>query len=192
MARRSRTGKDDQGWHAHPGHGDERRGAGLWGLIGFMLALMLLAGCGVRQLARGEIEPPRVEVKGVAVGMPHQGGLPVAAILELSNPNRVPLDLRGYDYDLWLEGRSVARGASSQPVHLPALGRTTVEFPILVHLPAVLSLAPLILQRQKVNYQLAGGFRLGSVMGGLVRVPFQFRGQATPEEGRELLRLYTK
>lgn len=164
----------------------------VWMLAGVILTLLALTGCGVRQLARGEIEPPKVEVKGVMLGLPHQGGLPVSAILELTNPNPEPLDLKGYDYDLWLEGRSVAQGASSKPVHLPALGRTTVEFPILVQLPAVLSLAPVLLKRQKVNYQIAGGFRLGSVMGGLVRVPFRFQGQATAEEGRELLRLYSK
>lgn len=166
--------------------------AALVGLAGVMGVLLALAGCGVQQLARGEIEPPRVEVKGVRVGFPEQGNLPVLAALELTNPNGHPLEIRGYDYELRLEGRSVARGASSRPVHLPAWGRTRVEFPILVQVPAVLSMAPLLLGQQKVTYQLAGGFRLGSVMGGLVRVPFAFQGQATPEEGRELLRLYTK
>ncbi len=192
MAQRSRTSQNDQGWHAHPGCGATRREAGLWVLIGLMLALPVLAGCGVRELARGEIEPPRVEVKGVSVGLPQSGGLPVFALLELTNPNPKPLDLRGYDYELWLEGRSVAQGASSRPVHLPAWGRTMVEFPILVQLPAVLSLAPAALQRQKIAYRLAGGFRLGSVMGGLLRVPFHFQGQTTLEEGQELLRLYTR
>jgi LEA14-like dessication related protein len=164
----------------------------LWILAAIMMSLAGASGCGVQQLARGEIEPPRVEVKGVSVGLPQSGGLPVFALLELTNPNPKPLDLRGYDYELWLEGRSVARGASSRPVHLPALGRTSVDFPIMVHLPAVLSLAPAALQRQTISYRLAGGFRLGSVMGGLLRVPFHFQGQTTLEEGQELLRLYTR
>lgn len=155
-----------------------------------LILLAALMGCGVQQLAKGEIEAPRVEVEGVMLGLPQGGRLPVFAVLTLTNPNRVPLDVHGYDYDLWLEGRSVARGAGSRPVHLPALGQATVEFPVMVDLPAALSLAPRLLQRQRVNYRLSGGIRLGQVMAGLIRVPFQFQGQTSLEEGQELWRLY--
>lgn len=154
--------------------------------------ILAFSGCGVRQLARGEIEPPRVEFKGVIPGMPSQEGLPFKCLLALENPNRQALDILGYDYELWLEGRSVAQGASNHRVYLPPLGKGEVEFPVLVKLPAVLSLAPMALNRQRVNYQVAGGFRLASVMGGLIRVPFRFRGQTTLDEGRELMRLYVK
>ncbi len=157
----------------------------LWGFI-------TLSGCGVRQLVRGEIEPPRVNFKGIIPGMPSQEGLPFRCMLALENPNQQPLDLLGYDYELWLEGKSVAQGASDQRVYLPPLGKGEVEFPVFVKLPAVMSLVPAALSRQRVNYQIAGGFRLASVMGGLIRVPFRFRGQTTLDEGRELMRLYVK
>jgi LEA14-like dessication related protein len=157
----------------------------LWGVMTF-------SGCGVRQLARGEIEPPRVNFKGVIPGMPSQEGLPFRCILALENPNQQPLDLLGYDYELWLEERSVAQGASDQRIYLPPLGKREVEFPVFVKLPAVMSLVPAAMSRQRVNYQIAGGFRLASVMGGLIRVPFRFRGQTTLDEGMEFMRLYVK
>lgn len=161
-------------------------------VLALALAGLSLLGCGVRQLARGELEPPRVNFKGVIPGMPSQGGLPFTCILSLENPNRQALDLLGYDYELWLEGKSVAQGASDRRVHLPPLGKGEVEFPVVVKLPAVLSLAPAALNRQRVNYQIAGGFRLASVMGGLIRVPFRFQGQSNLDEGLELMRLYVK
>ena len=160
--------------------------------LAIVLAGLGLLGCGVRQLARGEIEPPRVNFKGVIPGMPSQEGWPLRCILALENPNQQPLDILGYDYDLWLEGRSVAQGASDQRIYLPPLGKGEVEFPVFVKLPAVMSLAPAALNRQRVNYQIAGGFRLASVMGGLIRVPFRFRGQTTLDEGMEFMRLYVK
>lgn len=157
-----------------------------------LCGIMAFTGCGVRQLARGEIEPPRVNFKGIIPGMPSQEGLPFKCILALENPNQQPLDILGYDYDLWLEGKSVAQGASDQRIYLPPLGKGEVEFPVFVKLPAVMSLAPTALSRQRVNYQIAGGFRLASVMGGMIRVPFRFRGQTTLDEGMELMRLYVK
>ncbi|MCL6622226.1 MAG: LEA type 2 family protein [Syntrophobacterales bacterium] len=165
-------------------------GRTLFSLIALLGLLLAHGGCGVQQLARGDFEAPRVEVEGVTVGLPQGGRLPVFAVLRLTNPNPAPLDVHGYDYDLWLEGRSVARGAGSRPVHLPPFGQARVEFPVLVDLPAALNLAPRLLDRQKVHYRLSGGIRLGQVMAGLIRVPFQFQGQAGLEEGRELWRLY--
>jgi hypothetical protein len=160
--------------------------------LAVILAGLGLLGCGVRQLVKGEIEPPRVNFKGIIPGMPSQEGLPFKCILALENPNQQSLDLLGYDYELMLEGRSVAQGASDQRLYLPPLGKGEVEFPVFVKLPAVLSLAPLALNRQRVNYQISGGFRLASVMGGFIRVPFRFRGQTTLDEGMELMRLYVK
>lgn len=157
-----------------------------------ILAIFGLLGCGVHQLAKGEIEPPRVEFKGVVPGLPSQEGWPFKCLLALENPNPQPLDILGYDYELWLEGRSVAQGESHQRVYLPPRGKGEVEFPVLVKLPAVMSLVPAALSRQRVSYQIAGGFRLASVMGGLIRVPFRFRGQTSLDEGREFLRLYVK
>jgi LEA14-like dessication related protein len=159
------------------------------------LAVILAAGgafgCGVPQVMRGEVLPPEVSFQGMQLGMPTEQGWPVAATLQLTNPNPQPLDILGYDYDLWLEGRSVAQGYSRERIYLPPQGQAEVQFPIFVKLPAVMGLAPVVLQRDRINYQISGGFRLASLLGGF-RVPFSFRGQTTREEGMELMRLYVK
>lgn len=163
--------------------------------LGIFLALMLLTtmpACGVRQLAQGEIQPPKVNFQGIAFGRPSRGGWPLAVTLLLTNPNDQTLDLKGYDYELWLEGKSVAQGASDAPVSLPPRGQTVAQVPILVKLPAVLELLPVLLRPEPppLHYQVAGGFRLAEVLGGLVRIPFRFQGQVTPKEGLAALRPY--
>jgi LEA14-like dessication related protein len=157
-----------------------------------LLMLFGLPACGVRQLAQGEIQPPKVSWQGLAVGRPSSRGWPLTVTLLLTNPNAQPLDLEGYDYELWLEGQSVARGASQEPVNLPPGGQALARVPILVKLPALVGLLPLLVQPEPppISYQVAGGFRLAEVLGGLVRVPFRFRGQVTPAEGLDLLRSY--
>jgi hypothetical protein len=175
----------------------------LWRLwTGIFLALMLLAtmpGCGVRQLARGEIQPPKVTFQGLKIYPPRAQGWPLAARLLLENPNAEAVNLLGYDYQLWIEGQSVAQGTSQQAVNLPPLGQTVTEVPIMVQLPAVVGLLPQLLpmlqksqpQRQ-FHYQIAGSFRLASVMGGIIPIPFKFQGEASPQEGMNFLRPYLK
>jgi len=172
----------------------------LWS--GIFLALMLLAtmsACGVRQLARGEIQPPKVSFQGLKIYPPTARGWPLGAMLLLENPNAEPLNLLGYDYQLWIEDRSVAQGVSQQAVNLPPLGQTVTEVPITVQMPAVVDLLPQFLpmlqksqQQRQFHYQIAGSFRLASVMGGIIPIPFKFQGEASPKEGMNFLRPYLR
>ena len=153
-----------------------------------------LGGCGVQQLAKGEIKPPKVTLQGLTLGAPSGAGWPIFATLRLENPNPQALSVLGYDYNLWLEGRSVAQGVSQGEVHLPPAGETVTEFPIVVNLPALMGLLPRALkhQQQQLRYQLAGGVRLSQVLGGLIRVPFSFQGELSPKEGVDFLRPYLR
>lgn len=168
----------------------------LW--AGIFLALMVLAAmpaCGVRQLARGEIQPPKVSFQGLKIYKPTSRGWPLGAMLLLENPNPEAVNLLGYDYQLWIEGKSVAQGESQQAVNLPPLGQAVTEVPIEVQLPAVVELLPQFLpmlrkqpQQRRFHYQIAGSFRLASVMGGIIPIPFKFQGEASPQEGMNFLR----
>ncbi len=163
----------------------------------FMVALAFSGsvslGCGLRELARGEVQPPRVAFQELRIYPPRGDGWPLQAVLRLTNPNPQAIDLLGYDYELRLEGQPVAQGAGEEPVHLPAGGQTTAALPIWVKLPALTRLWPRLLSPdQRLHYQVTGGFRLASVLGGMLRVPFQFRGEFTPQEAGEALRPYLR
>ncbi len=153
--------------------------------------LACLGGCGVQQLTRGELEPPKVALQSLALGLPTAQGLPLECTLLVDNPNPQDLRVLGYDYELKLEGQQVLQGESREEVTLPARGQALVTVPILLKLRALPGLLPSILKEEKLNYQVAGGVRLASLLGGF-RVPFLFQGQMTPKEGREQLRLFLK
>jgi LEA14-like dessication related protein len=169
---------------------------------GIVLALMCLTtmpACGVRQLARGEIQPPKVSFQGLKIYKPTARGWPLGAMLLLENPNAEPLNLRGYDYQLWIEDRSVAQGVSQEAVNLPPLGQTVTEVPITVKLSAIMELWPQFLpmlqksqQQRQFRYQIAGSFRLASVMGGIIPIPFKFQGESTLREGMNFLQPYLR
>jgi hypothetical protein len=172
----------------------------LWrSCLGIFLGLMLLTtlpACGVQQLAKGELQAPRVTFQGLTIYRPTARGWPLGARLLLENPNSQSLNLLGYDYHVWIEGKSVAQGESQQAVNLSAMGQTVAEVPIVVQLPTVMELLPHFLtQRQKerkLHYQIAGSFRLASVLGGIIPIPFKFQGEATPQEGKDFLSPYLR
>ena len=96
----------------------------LWS--GIFLALMLLAampGCGVRQLAQGEIQPPKVNVSRPQNLSAHGQGLAPGRHPAPGQPQPQAVNLLGYNYQLWIEGKSVAQGTSQQAVNLPPMGR---------------------------------------------------------------------
>ena len=158
-------------------------------LLGVALALLaglLIWGCGVRQLARGELLPPEVRFKGLGIEPPTPEGLPLTLVLALENPNPKAITVLGYDYAVRMAGQGVAQGAGKQPVSLPARGETTVTVPVLLKLKALPGLLPSLLQGQKVPVEIAGGLRLPQTLG--FRVPFHFREELTLQEGLEELR----
>lgn len=168
--------------------------SGFRGLALVVMLLLTFPACGVRQLAQGEIQPPKVKFEGIVLGTPNPQGWPVSVTLLLTNPNNQALNLKGYDCELWLEGKSVAQSSSEAAINLPPQGQAVAQVPILIKLPAVMGMLPVLLQPKPplLHYQVAGGFRLGAVLGGLIRVPFNFQGQVTPKEGLEFLRLYVR
>jgi LEA14-like dessication related protein len=129
-----------------------------------------------------------VQVQAVGLWLHTEAGLPVSAVLLLENPNPQTLSLKGYDYELWLEGQQVVRGSANQTVTLPALGQATVEVPMLVRLPALLGLLPVALENpdHKFRYQVRGGVRL-PIFSGSWRVPFHFQGEAAAGELQDRL-----
>jgi len=57
-------------------------------------------------------------------------------------------------------------------------------------LPQFLGQQPQQMPQQKFHYQIAGSFRLASVLGGIIPLPFRFQGEASPQEGMDFLKPY--
>lgn len=153
----------------------------------FLLMTGLAAlGCGVEDLKREVVKPPKVNLKAVGLKSPTVQGLPLICVLEVENPNPVTVKILGYDYEVWMEKRSVAQGESSQPFTLPARGETVVEVPVLLKLRALPGLVPQALKEGKLAYKITGGLRLPQTLG--LRVPFRFTGDITADQGLNHLR----
>ena len=154
----------------------------------FSLTISLcLSSCGVRDLASGKMAPPEVAFQGLTIYPPESQCWPLSARLQLTNPNPEPMRILGCDYEFSVEGADLVQGESVAAITLPAGGESLVEVPILLKLNAVPKALKALLLQDRLKYELAGGVRLASVLGGL-KVPFRFRGEITRQEGLEHLR----
>jgi hypothetical protein len=151
-----------------------------------LLAGLMVCGCGVRQLAKGDLNPPEVRLQGLSLRPPTQQGWPLNVVLAVHNPNPMTVRILGYDYEVRVAGQQVAQGVGNQPVTLPAQGETTVAVPVVLKLRNLPGLLPHLLEGRKMPVDIAGGLRLPQTLG--LRVPFRFREELTLEEGIEELR----
>lgn len=161
-------------------------------VLSLLAAAILLAvsfqvcGCGARQLAKGELLPPEVRLKALGLQPPGKQGWPLTLVLVVDNPNPMTIKVLGYDYEVRVEGQSVAQGQGDRAVILPAKGEAQVEVPVILklrHLPALL---PKVLRNDKLTVDIAGGLRLPQTLG--FRVPFRFQEKVAPQEGLEHLK----
>jgi len=165
-----------------------------WFIFGVLAALLTGSACGpgLTELARGELEAPRVSFQGLIIHPPTSECWPLGLNLLLDNPNDVPLELSGYDYEVVLAGSPAVSGQSVERLHLPAQGQTAVKVPVFVKLQTVPRVLAGFLAHKQVPYDVSGGLRLTALAGGLLRVPFHFRGTLTEDQGLEYLRMYLK
>jgi hypothetical protein len=157
-----------------------------WVALFFLAASFQLCGCGVRQLARGELLPPEVRLQALGFQPPGKQGWPLRVVLAVNNPNSTAIRVLGYDYEVRVEGQSLAQGAGDRAVFLPARGEAVVEVPVVLKLRNLPALLPKLLQDEKLTVDIAGGLRLPQTLG--FRVPFRFREKVAPQEGLEHLR----
>lgn len=150
-----------------------------------LITCLTACGCGIRQLAQAELEPPEVRLQGLGLRPPGPRGWPLTVGLAVKNPNPTTIKVLGYDYEVWVEGRSLAQGTSNKSITLPPRGEAAVAVPVLLKLKSLPGLLPLLLKEEPLTVEIAGGLRLPQTLG--FRLPFRFREKLTPKAGLEHL-----
>ncbi len=128
-----------------------------------LICLLLVSACAAF-LPR--FETPIVTVASVRI-LPGQSLVPVFAIdLDVSNPNRIPLQLAGLSYHLEIEGHRVISGVAGQLPQIAAYGQGRVSLEARPDLLNTLSLFHELLQRprQSFSYELDAVLDVGRLI----------------------------
>jgi len=137
------------------------------------ISALSLAGCaGVGKT----LEPPRVTLANIQVEEVKAFETVFQIELRLFNTNDIPMEIKGLDCELELNGRKFASGVSKVEKEIPSYGTDTV--PITLY-SSVLEMVRGVLNlpgKEKLPYKISGHVRLGG--GPLVPsvVPFKSEG----------------
>ena len=142
--------------------------------VGSALSALSLAGCaGLGKT----LEPPRVSLANIQLEEVKAFETLFQIELRVFNTNEIPIEIKGIDCELELNGRKFASGVSKVEKEIPSYGTDTV--PITLY-SSVLDMVRGVLNlpgKEKLQYKVSGHVRLGG--GPLVPsvVPFKSEGE---------------
>ncbi|MGV6859930.1 MAG: LEA type 2 family protein [bacterium] len=145
-------------------------------VLSTMLLVLMLGGC-----AGGALKMPEAPSVGIASMKLLSPGLRSQTFrigLNLKNPNNFPLPLRGFSYQLTLNGVDVAQGVNSQSINLPAGGSSELSMDISLDTLTLFSRLKNagLLSGKPIQYGLKGN--VGLVSQGLT-LPFSRTGEVS-------------
>ena len=97
--------------------------------------------------------------------------------IRVINPNDVPLDIKGIDCELEVNGTTLAAGVSDQKRIIPAYGTTTIPMKVYSSVVDILRGVLGLQNKEKLHYRLKGKI---SVEGGFMvpsSIPFDSQGE---------------
>ena len=151
------------------------------GVIIAVAGLLLLSGCA----GLGPQPKPRVSLANLQVQ--EVRGLETVFLVELRilNPGDTPLQLRGIDCELLVDGRPFASGLSGGSYEVPAYDSLTVPVPVYASMLDMVSSVVSRLQQpaarpgtiDPLRYEVTGHVRLAGTMGGTRTLPFASKGE---------------
>ncbi|AUH52339.1 hypothetical protein CXB49_16765 [Chromobacterium sp. ATCC 53434] len=139
--------------------------------IAICLLLSLLAACGSLGLQKPQVSLSNIEPGGSTLFEQN-----FTVTLRVANPNAIPLNASGIDFDLMLGGEKLGGGSSNQAIAIPSRGEGQVT--LQVHTSLATWIRQLANWKQlpdgKLNYAIRG--QLHS-LNGFADLPFENKGE---------------
>lgn len=141
----------------------------------FLIALLTLTACANNSGVLGSLKPvaPEISLKDfqlMKLGLSEQT---YRLRLHIKNPNAFPLPIQNLNYQLFINDKSFATGASNEPVTIPASGEGYLETDVNSNIADVIegwgqwfSLA-----KQTLDYKITGDVGVSSFA---IPIPFQY------------------
>lgn len=132
-------------------------------IIVLLLTLQLLGACA----SLDKYDPPSMDLVGLAPLDSASGQPGLAVKLRVVNPNSRKLNIKGFYYEIMVEGHKLLNGASSEAATIPAFGENVIEMSATPSLSGVIgllqTLASTKLDRDHLRYNLNAKLSLGGV-----------------------------
>jgi LEA14-like dessication related protein len=125
-------------------------------VLAVAVAVAAAPGAARAAAALAPFEPPTLAMRSCAVDHVELEGATLLARYEVANPNAFDLELAGVRYAVEVDGKTVADGASAEPLRIPAQGSAPIVLPVAVRFARFPSFAAKVALKDAVPYRLSG------------------------------------
>ncbi len=98
-------------------------------------------------------------------------------LLDVDNPNPVPIHLAGFDYTLNVDGKTLTNGKQNKGVEISANDRSQIEFPVAVKFADLLKLTKGLTNRDTVTFNAAANVYVNLPLIGQRSIPASYETQ---------------
>lgn len=102
-------------------------------LIVFLLVLIIIAGGFYFVFLLKKIKKPSISTGNPQITQITFESLKFAVDLTLENPNKLSITLQGFEYEIWIDGKSVLTGTHEKSIVIAEKAKTVVELPAELH-----------------------------------------------------------
>jgi LEA14-like dessication related protein len=124
------------------------------------LRLVVAGAVGVAGLACASVQPPRLQVQKLGVDRAGITGVVLQVGFAVQNPNEKDLQIERFEYELLLNGQSLGRGYSADPLTLRAFGEERVQSRFNVDLLRLPGAVKTLLEQSRVKARAKGKFHV--------------------------------
>jgi LEA14-like dessication related protein len=147
-----------------------------WWLISLLLGTLLLSGCAAVQRAI-DILQPKLSIKDVHVTDLSFKEVDLAVDVEVDNPNLLPIDLTGFDYDLKINNISFIKGQQDKQMKIASLEQSVFQIPVTLNYKNLYETFKSLKDQDSTGYQIACGVLFDLPGLGPTRIPFDTKGE---------------
>lgn len=154
-------------------------------LIILGIALNLISCTNPIPLAIQQLQPPKVNLLGLKLSELNLNAQKFLVKLQLDNPNAQGLSINGIDLGVAINGKELARGATTNPLTLESRGKSTVEIVAVANALSLLEQGLRLMQNKSLEYAINGNL---SVLPGIfswVKLPISYKGNVTLQQLRD-------
>lgn len=127
--------------------------------ISMMVQLLVLNSCSelLNLLTQMNVQEPEVNISNV-----HMTGLSFDKVdllfdINVNNPNKVGINLAGFDYDLLLNENSFLKGEQTSGLEIKAQGQEVIQLPLVLNYVDIYKTFVSLKDLDSINYQLITG-----------------------------------
>lgn len=140
-----------------------------------ILLFLLLITTSCAQLTKQFLKEPKIQIHSLQVKDITTADIGLNIVIEIENPNGIPLSTEQLRYQLFVSGEPLLEGVVERTIEVPARGSNRFEIPLRLKYSALGTLITnVVMKKTTEEFELIGDVKIG-----FFKVPYRKKGILT-------------